>query len=353
MSYEDGWAAMNLEMPKRVPRVEFSIDDYHFALVKAVTGIDVNVRSPNDLKLKASQAFLRAWNYDLRFDALIGRDEFGDLQTNMGHAVYAAEGTDYDDDIRCPFNSPEEVLAFDPWEAYGEIDKQEFTRRFEERYRTNCERYPTNVNMTGIYISLITGLTFIFGWELLLLAAGLDPDGFGALTGRYATWIQQYYDALGDADVPVIYSHDDMVWTAGAIFRPEWYRKYVFPHFERFWDPLLGSGKKVIFVCDGDYTRFVDDVAACGASGFWFEIFTDLATVAERYGQTHVMIGNADTRILLSGGKEQIRAEVERCLAIGKQCPGYFMAVSNHIPPNTPVESAIHYNQVYEELMWR
>ena len=78
MSFEDGWAAVNLQMPARVPRVEFSADDYHFDLVKAVTGIDVNVRSPDELKLRASQAFLRAWNYDIRFDAL-GRDCTNDV----------------------------------------------------------------------------------------------------------------------------------------------------------------------------------------------------------------------------------------------------------------------------------
>jgi len=72
--------------------------------------------------------------------------------------------------------------------------------------------------------------------------------------------------------------------------------------------------------------------------------------VAEKYGRTHVFIGNADTRILLSGSKEQIRAEVERCMHIGKKCPGFFLAVGNHIPPNTPVDNALYYNEVYEQL---
>ena len=35
---------------------------------------------------------------------------------------------------------------------------------------------------------------------------------------------------------------------------------------------------------------------------------------------------------------------------IGKSCPGFFLAVGNHIPANTPVESALYYNEVYEEL---
>jgi uroporphyrinogen-III decarboxylase len=56
---------------------------------------------------------------------------------------------------------------------------------------------------------------------------------------------------------------------------------------------------------------------------------------------------------LLSGTRAQIRAEVERCMAVGKPCPGFFMAVGNHIPPNTPVENALYYNEVYEQLSRR
>ena len=66
-----------------------------------------------------------------------------------------------------------------------------------------------------------------------------------------------------------------------------------------------------------------------------------------------MIVGNADTRVLLYGSQADIRAEVERCIALGRRCPGYFMAVGNHIPPNTPVENALYYNQVYEELCWR
>ncbi len=37
-------------------------------------------------------------------------------------------------------------------------------------------------------------------------------------------------------------------------------------------------------------------------------------------------------------------------MAIGKDCPGFFMAVGNHIPANTPVGHALYYNEVYEDL---
>lgn len=352
MSYADGWAALHLDMPPRVPRVEPDADQ-HWDLVAAVTGIQVTSDSPWELKSQAGMAFQQAWNYDVMLDALINVNDLSALRTNMGHASYAAGGADFDGALSCPFTTPEQVLAFDPWEVYGPRDKAELVRRLEEHYRVLCEARPFLVNMTGVYISLITGLTYIFGWEMLLLAAGVDPVGFGQLTNRYASWMQQYYDALAETDVPIIYSHDDMVWTAGAIFHPQWYREYVFPNLKRFYEPLQDAGKRIIFVCDGDYTEFVDDIAACGVHGFYFEPMTDLRYLVERYGQTHVLIGNADTRVLLSGSKAQIRAEVERCMALGKGCPGYFMCVSNMIPNNTPVESALYYNEVYEELSRR
>ena len=57
--------------------------------------------------------------------------------------------------------------------------------------------------------------------------------------------------------------------------------------------------------------------------------------------------------ILTFGAREQIRGEVERCMTTGKKYPGYFMCVSGHIPPNVPVENALYYNEVYEELRRR
>ncbi|MGD8238607.1 MAG: uroporphyrinogen decarboxylase family protein [Armatimonadota bacterium] len=352
MSYEDGWAAINLEMPRRIPRTEYSAMG-HWDLVKAVTGIDVYVESPREVKSRASNAFMRAWNLDLFFGTLIGSGEFGETHTDMGHAEYAAGGVDRRDTIHCPFSDSEEVLSFDPWEAFGEKDKQTLVRRFEDHYRSGCEARDFGVNMTGVYVTLVSGFIGIFGWEMLLLAAGADLERFGALANRYASWMQQYYDALAEADVPVVMVHDDMVWTEGAIFHPEWYRDYVFPNYRKYLAPVIESGKRVLFCSDGDFTEFVDDLVQVGIHGFVFEPLTSLEYIVEKYGQTHVIVGNADTRILLSGTKADIRAEVERCMSLGRECPGFFMAVGNHIPANTPVESAIYYNQVYEELCRR
>lgn len=352
MSFDDGWAALHLQMPPRVPRSEYSADT-HWELVKAATGIDVTADSSLETQFRAQKAFRKAWNYDFIWSTMVGRGEFGAMRSNLPRTEYAGGILDRNSRLFQPFQDPEDILRLDPFEVWGKKNHKELVRRFEDHYRRNCLANPDTVNMTGIYISLITGLVDAFGWEIILLTAGIDPVRFGELANRYSTWIQQYFDALAGANVPVVMIHDDLVWTSGAIFAPDWYRKYVFPNLKRQIAPLLASGKRVLFTSDGNLTEFIDDVADCGVHGFVVEPATNLKYIAEKYGKTHVFVGNADTRILLNGSQPQIRAEVERCLAIGKGCPGYFMAVGNHIPPNTPVANALYYNQVYNELCRR
>ena len=352
MSYEDGWAALNLEMPKRVPRTEYSAH-MHWDLIRSVTGKQVSPQSSDSEKTNAGNAFVKAWNYDYMWTTGIGSKELAACHTSMGHAEYASGGTDRNDTLFCPFSSPEEALSFDPLETYEKPDPAELKIRFEQHYRNQCDKYPDTVNSAGIYITLVSGLIDIFGWDMMLMAMGTDPDRFGTVTNRYAEWIQSYFDVLAETTVPVAMVHDDIVWTSGPFCSPEWYRQYVFPHYHDFLKPLRDSGKKIIFTSDGNYTMFIDDIAKAGVDGFVMEPTTDMAYIAENYGKTHSFIGNADTRILLNGDPASIRTEVKRCMDIGKQCPGFFMAVGNHIPPNTPVNNALYYNRVYEEMSVR
>lgn len=352
MSYQDGMSAINLEMPLRVPRTEYSVEN-HWELLSVVTGINVDNESPVDLKITAQKEFRKMWNYDFIWNTYIHAEIFGDLRTSMGHAVYQADGVDYNDKIYCPFKEVEEVLEFDPLEAFGEKDIEKLTLDFEKNYQYRIELFSDAVNVTGIYVTCMSGLIDLFGWDMMLISAGTDPKKFGEVANRYTSWIQQYFNALAEARVPVVMIHDDIVWTEGPFLHPEWYRKYIFPNYKKLFAPLIESGKKIIFTSDGNYTLFIDDIAACGVHGFVLEPVTDMKYIAEKYGKTHVFIGNADTRVLLNGTREDIYLEVKRCMDIGKNCPGYFMAVGNHIPSNTPVENALYYNEVYEKLSKR
>lgn len=321
--------------------------------MQEVTGIQVDSNSTEELQRRASNEFRKAWDYGFVWNILIHNQVLDKCRTRMGHASYATDGTDYSAEIFCPFEDPEDAIDFQPMEVYGRQEHRKLVEDFNRDYRLRCQQVPDEVNTTGVYITLVSGLLEIFGWDILLMALGMDPEGFGETANRYAERMQQYFDALADCESPVVKVHDDIVWTSGPFVRPEWYRKYVFPNYKRFFAPLREAGKKIIFTSDGNYTQFVDDIADCGVSGFVLEPTTDMKYVAEKYGKTHAFIGNADTRILLNGSKEEIYEEVKRCMDIGKKCPGFFMAVGNHIPSNTPVENALYYNEVFEKLRKR
>ena len=355
MSYKDGWAAINLQMPPRVPRTEYSVETYHYDLIKRVTGIEVSDKSSPEEKSVARQAFTKAWSYDFSFGiwGYTVYDLADKKRTRMGHAEYAANGSDMDSKLDCPFKTVEDVLSFDPFETYGKLDKQWLIKNFEQNYRDNLDRTPDCATSSGTYATLVSGLINTFGWDMLLLALGTDPKRMGQVTNRYADWMMQFMEALAEADIPMALIHDDIVWTSGPFVSPDWYREYIFPNFKRMFAPIIDSGKRLGYCADGDYTMFIDDIAGCGVHGFIMEPMTDMAYIAEKYGKTHFFIGNADTRILLDGTKQEIYDEVKRCMDIGKKCPGFFMAVGNHIPANTPIENALYYNECYNKMSVR
>ena len=352
MGYQDTMDALNLKMPKKTPRTEYSAS-FHWPLVSRVTGISVSENSDGAVKSRASAAFEKAWDFGFTWSTLTHAPALTGPRTTMGHAAYREGAADFNNTVMCPFESVDQVLSFDPFQAYGARDRAVLTREYDAHYEANCLAHPDQVNMTGIYITMISGLLEIFGWKMLLEGLAEDADEFGAVANRYAEWILQYFEALAESKSPVVMIHDDIVWTSGPFVRPSWYRKYIFPNYEKLFEPLIRAGKKILYTSDGTFTVFADDIAACGVNAFVMEPTTDMALIARKYGRTHAFVGNADCRALTFGTREDIRREVERCFEIGRDCPGFIMAVGNHIPPNVPVENALYYNECYEELAAR
>ena len=144
--------------------------------------------------------------------------------------------------------------------------------------------------------------------------------------------------------------HDDLCITRGPVFRPQWYRDYVFPLYPSLQTPLKQHGIKVIYRGDGNVDEFIDDLAGAGFDGFYIRSETDLSRVARRYGSTHVIIGNISTAILTLEGKREIYEEVARCVKQAGACPGYFFAVAGEIPYNVPTDNVFYLFEAMAKL---
>jgi hypothetical protein len=326
MSIERGRQALRLQAPAEIPHTQYLSN---VPYMSHVTGLPED--HPN-LGLEAC----RRLDYDLIWTT-DGPDLKGRL-TDLG-VHYWGDHRPERDTRHCPFATAEEVLAFNAVAEYGLPDPAEQTRRYNESYhRAQAGDWSFAVYPGGIYRTIVSFLIAAFGWERWLEAAGADPPRFEEVVESFFQVSRAYYEAWARTDIEAFICHDDMVWAQGAFMHPKWYRRNVFPHYRELWRPLRDRGIKVLFCSDGNFTEFVDDLAEAGADGFIFEPITDLDYVVKHYGQTHVIVGNADCRILMFGTDDDIRAEVRRCLDLGRDCPGYFFAVGNHIPDNIPVE---------------
>jgi len=348
MSLEIARQIMNLEMPDRVGRTEYCA---HPELVRHVTSLDPNSDDPEEAR-KATQAFYRWANFDFLWMNDDGPVDWAELgrTTDMGHAVYAEGGTDFRDTTVCPFRTPDEVLEFDAAEEYGLPDVEARADYFQNFHNDVQQTHPTVLVPGGYVKTLISGCIQSFGWDMFLEAVGTDPVRFGdrVLEGFFKLTLANV-QAWAKTDIEVFIQHDDIVWSEGPVFNPDWYRRYVFPRYAKLWRVLKEKDIRVIFCSDGNFDEFIDDIARAGADGFIFEPLTSLDRIVEGYGTTHVIVGNADCRILTFGTKDDIAAEVKRCMTLGKPCPGFIMAVGNHIPPNVPLDNALYYFDLVEK----
>lgn len=290
---------------------------------------------------KLGKPIAEAWDFDFLWctnDGPVNWAKQGRV-TDMGHAVYAADGSDLRPASACPFEDVEEVYAFDPVREYGIPGHRELVRYYDDWYRKGQEANPEQVLTGGRYVSVVSGAIAIFGWDMLLQAAGTDPARFAKVLERIGAYSIRHAEAWAETSIEAYIQHDDMVWTAGPFMDPRIYRGVIFPLFRRMWEPLRKAGKKVLFCSDGTFTMFMDDLAACGAEGFIFEPTNDLDWVCGRFGRTHCIVGSkADCRTMAMGTWAQVKAEMDATLALAKRCPGFMWAVGNHIPANVSDE---------------
>ena len=337
MSTERGLAAMRLQMPDEIPHTQYVTHPEWLEHLRRKAG-----------RPKAGLEELLDFDFRWSTDSPgIPRGRW----TDMGHAFWQPDGSDYRLPKPSPFTDVEAIYALDPREEYGPVDVRAQAAAYQAWY--DEARKGTGVISGGLYRSVVSWAIDAFGWENLLVAAGLDPERFGALLNRWADYLMAYVEAWARTDIEVFLTHDDMVWTQGGIFRPQFYDRYIFANYRRYWDLVKDAGKKVLFCSDGNFTAQVDAIADAGAEGFIFEPLTSLETIVARYGRTHVIMGNADTRVLTFGTPEAVRAEVKRCMDLGRGCPGYFFAVGNHIPPNVPIANAEACMEAYMDLRRR
>lgn len=359
MSRQLGMDCICCRPTSRPAHTEYSME-YHPALIRAVTGMDTgtggiskHAADYNILPPGAVRKFYDAWDYDFLWtthDGFVDWSKAGRC-TDMGHAVYAGDGSDQHESAACPFNDPEEVWAFDPVKEYGLTPFAELVAGYEKAHTEKNAAFPNQVCTGGYYKTGISGAIQAFGWDMLLMAAS-DEAKFARVLERFGAYTLHHARAWAETSIDVYIQHDDIVWTSGPFVRPDFYREAIFPIYRELWKPLKAAGKKVLFCSDGTVDMFLEDIADCGADGFIFEPSNDFEKLVKTFGGSHMLAGSAvDCRTMTFGTWEQVQAEIDKTLALTRGIPGHMFAVGNHIPANITDEMCTRF-MAYLKQKW-
>jgi hypothetical protein len=259
------------------------------------------------------------------------------------------------------FTSVEQALAYQPLE-HLDLREAQVVCNFD--FRKSVEEWAKEIQGgelgekggpraetlkgAGFYNTIFMWPLLTFGWEIFLELAGGHKAELKRLMRDFSELSRKYFTAVSLTDVNYCVCHDDICMARGAVCSPAWMHEFVYPYYEEFWGLMKASGIKVIFMTDGNPGDIVADIFACGAEGLISEPFCDYHEINRKHPNM-ILAGEGDNRILQSHDREAIRKMTQRMCELGRECPGYFMCIGNHIPWNVPAESVKWYFEFSEE----
>ena len=254
------------------------------------------------------------------------------------------------------FKTPEDVFNFSPlakgdFRDWGHVvDAGDFSdeEAIYKELRKGCpaewgDKAPEGSTASGgLYNTMFMWPLLTFGWELFLECC-LD-DRFERVMDEFAEINRRRFRVFARLPVNFLVCHDDIVNTRGPVCSPKWMHKYIFPRYEEFWGMVRAAGKHVIFMSDGNMTKYADDVIACGARGIISEPYTDYKKIARDHeGENLFLAGEGDNRILTRNDPDEIDAMVKSMVETARMTGGYMMCIGNHIPWNVTPQGIKRY----------
>lgn len=240
-----------------------------------------------------------------------------------------------------PFRDVEDVLNYDP--LVNQPCVPFVTQESAQRWRQNILDTQHDIGQAAIisgihYTTLFQCGIMAFGWPLFLEAAATEPERFQRVLRGFAEISRRNLAAWTQHSPPLVLIHDDIAMQSGLVFRPAWYREYLYPLYEYLLEPLFADPSiRVAFVSDGDYSAALPDLASLGFHGFFINPNMSLADAARAYGRDHFLVGNVDTTVLTFGTVDDVRREVARVVEEARPCAAHFIKAMGDLPHNIPL----------------
>lgn len=268
-------------------------------------------------------------------------------RTRDGKRAVTRDGGVWAIDAKEKYRTPEDVLNVDLTPFVAERVEDTMLGRMAaqvEEKRVHGFVVPLH------YGTLVTRCTIEFGWEPFLMAAALDPsrvarilDVFGeASLAVVAGWAQT-------EGVELIAIHDDIAGTRGLILSPDYLREYCLPWYRRLFQTIHQYGRKVLYIGDGNYRSFLDDMLTTEPDGLYIESSSmEPREFMARAGRDKLYLIKTSNQNIDAGTPDQIRAELANLRDLHHDYPGMIMYRGGGEPLPGNAEAFAEY---YQELL--
>jgi len=254
------------------------------------------------------------------------------------------------------FGSPEDIVAYvealpDPESLEKEFDIEARMTALYDRWLELQEKLGDDVFCLPMCSAAQFTWYSVFGYESYLTAVGLYPDVIKRLyehsgtAGRLQNMALVELVKAGKFE-PFFFTGQDICGRRGPMISPDALRTLYYPSVKRALAPLVEIGADVIWHSDGYIIPMVDDLIACGVTGFQgFQEHTgfsvgDIARRRLPSGRKPLLLaGLSVDKTLPNSTVAQVCREVERIIDAAGAGGGLAVGTANTAGPDCPSEN--------------
>lgn len=148
---------------------------------------------------------------------------------------------------------------------------------------------------------------------------------------------------------------DDYAGNKNLLISPTMFRSFIKPRLARLVNLVKEHNPqaKVMLHSDGAITKLIPDIIDLGVDVLHpLEPLaaTDVSAVKAQFGSQITFFGGIDISHAMRGSREEVIADVRRCLSLLASGGGYILAPSNHLQADVPPENVMTLFQSAKEL---
>ena len=229
------------------------------------------------------------------------------------------------------------ITSLEDFEAHIWPEKGDFGDGDLGRHAASLPDGMKLIPVTCIHENVAT----LLGTETLLVGIYDDPELVARTYARVGEWVVSIYERLAPHPaVGALWLGDDLAYTEGMFFSPDFAREHILPWYAQVADIARAHDLPLLFHSDGDIRPIIPDLIQLGVNAIHpiEPKGMDIAEIKRDFGDRLCLLGNLDLCYTLPRGTpEEVREEVRVRIGQAGHGGGYCVSSANSVTEYVPL----------------